>query len=155
MTSTTAIDRSIYPMPMFGTLLAPDVEELARFYHRLGFISLATIPGPGGGPAVIHLRRAKYQDLLLVPGDSAPGSAYFSFAAHGEDLDVLAERVREDLPSGATVTGPTATPWFTTDLTVTDPQGHVVVLTAQREQDAAAAQEFARTFAGDWERSET
>ena len=72
--------------------------------------------------------------------------------ARGDGPGDSTGRGRGSAPPAASAslsTGPTATPWFTTDLTVTDPQGHVVVLTAQREQDAAAAQELAATFTGE------
>ena len=50
----------VYPMPMFATLAAEDPSALAAWYEEaLGFVSM--FAGP-----VIHLRRAKYQDLLVV-----------------------------------------------------------------------------------------
>lgn len=152
MTTTPApIDRSIYPMPMFATLHVRDLGESAAFYARLGFIVLAEIPGPDGTPVLLHLRRARYQDLLLVPGDPRPGSTTVSFAAHGEDLEALAAGAREGLAAPAGVEGPTSTPWFTTDLTATDADGNVIVLTAQDEERAAAAQSWAQEFTGEFE----
>ena len=55
----------IYPMPFFVTLVAEDPAALASWYERtLGFGTM--FAGP-----VIHLRRRRYQDILVVA--SGPG----------------------------------------------------------------------------------
>ncbi|MCQ4618390.1 VOC family protein [Corynebacterium sp. CCUG 65737] len=138
------IDRSIYPMPMFVTLPVTDLGAAEEFYHAAGFISLATIPGEDGSPALIHFRRQRYQDILAVPsGDITPGSSSVTFAAHDDDLGAIAEAIRA---TGAAVEGPVDTPWYTTDVTATDPDGHTIVFTKQRPQEAAQAQEWVDTF---------
>lgn len=127
----------VYPMPAFATLRVHDIEEVAAWYERaLAFRPMFTAPGPDGCPALIHLRRRKYQDLLLVPAQSdpqsAPTSLTLSFSA-GEDIDALAERARS-IPSigRSKVEGPLDTPWNTRDLRVTDPAGHAIVLTSRK-----------------------
>ena len=57
-----------YPMPAFITLAVSDVIEVGRWYKEaLGFRSVYDGPtGPDGKPRLVHLRRARYQDLLLV-----------------------------------------------------------------------------------------
>lgn len=150
MSTPAPIDRSIYPMPMFASFHVRDLAVSAAFYHRLGFISLAQVPGPDGATVLVHLRRARYQDLLLVPGEASAGTTTVSFAAHGEDLESLVSAASVDLPPGAAVVGPEPTPWFTDDVRVTDPDGNVVVLTRQDEARAAAAQEWARDFTGEF-----
>ena len=53
-------------MPMFATLLAGDIRATVSWYTAgLGFIELFTIPGPHGDPALVHLRRWQFQDLLV------------------------------------------------------------------------------------------
>ncbi|MER7501545.1 VOC family protein [Nonomuraea pusilla] len=138
------IDRTIYPMPMFATFRVADIAAAEAFYHAVGFVSLATIPGPDGTPFVVHLRRMKYQDLLLVPGEPDRGSTTVSFAAGGQDLAELAAALRAAAPVGARVEGPTDTLWFTSDLTLDDPDGNRVILSAPREAEMAAAREWAR-----------
>jgi catechol 2,3-dioxygenase-like lactoylglutathione lyase family enzyme len=73
----------IYPMPMFATLAVADVAAVAAWYERaLGFATVFRAPDAGGQPALIHLRRRKYQDLLfdvglrtpVGPGAGSPGS---------------------------------------------------------------------------------
>ncbi|GAB2516279.1 VOC family protein [Nocardia heshunensis] len=144
-----AIDRTIYPMPMFANFRVRDIAAATAFYEAIGFIALATIPGPGGTPAVVHLRRMKYQDLLLVPGDATPGTTV-SFAAGGEDLAALAKTLHASGFADATIEGPTDTPWFTSDVTIDDPDGNRIILTAPREADMEQAKQWAATFEGDW-----
>ncbi|MCY9786087.1 VOC family protein [Nocardiopsis sp. EMB25] len=148
--TTPEIDRTIYPMPMFATLQVADLATAEAFYHAVGFVSLATVPGPDGTPAVVHLRRSRYQDLLIVPGEPERGSTTVSFNAAGQDLAELAEEIRAAAPEGARVEGPEDTAWFTTDLTVDDPDGNRLILTAPREAEMERAKEWARTFEGDY-----
>ncbi|MFE3052241.1 VOC family protein [Nocardia sp. NPDC059239] len=145
-----AIDRTIYPMPMFATFRVRDLAAATACYQAAGFIALATIPGADGTPVLVHLRRMKYQDLLLVPGEPVPGSTTVTFAAGGADLTALATTLREcDLP-GLGVDGPADTAWYTTDVTLDDPDGNRVIFTAPREAELDRAKEWAATFEGDW-----
>ncbi|MEV6773712.1 VOC family protein [Nocardia sp. NPDC051030] len=142
--TTPAIDRTIYPMPMFATFHVADVAAAEAFYQAVGFITLATIPAADGSTALIHLRRMRYQDLLLVPGTPVRGSTTVSFAAGGADLFALATTLGAVAPRGAHIGGPADTAWFTTDLTIDDPDGNRIILTAFRESELADAQEWAR-----------
>ncbi|GGV14195.1 hypothetical protein GCM10010182_38450 [Actinomadura cremea] len=150
MSTAPEIDRTIYPMPMFATFQVADLAAAEAFYQAAGFISLATVPGPDGAPAVVHLRRMKYQDILLVPGEPERGSTTVSFQASGHDLAALAAALRAVMPDGARVEGPSDTPWYTSDLTIDDPDGNRIILTAQREADIEAAREWAKEFKGDF-----
>src|SRR4051794_3540446 len=90
------IDRSIYAMPQWARLPVADLGASARWYvDAAGFEVLVTMPGPDGQPALVHLRRFRYQDILLVPaGHPAPaGGASIGFAAGtGTDLEDQARR---------------------------------------------------------------
>ena len=127
----------VYPMPMFATLAVAAVASVAQWYQdALGFGVMFTTPGPGGAPSLVHLRRRKYQDVLVVAAASgvaaAAPSLTLSFQAD-EDVAALAERARAVPAVGATaITGPVDTPWNTTDLRVTDPAGHRLVFTSRR-----------------------
>jgi len=58
-----------YPMPMFINLEVADLPASVDWYQRaLGF--RVVFEGPPGEPPMAHLRRDRYQDLLLFP---APG----------------------------------------------------------------------------------
>ena len=62
----------IYPMAMFPTFSMGDVAASVEWYTgKVGFASLFSMPGPGGGIAMAHLWWRKYLDLLLVP-DAGP-----------------------------------------------------------------------------------
>lgn len=130
---TPEIDRSIYVMPMFATLPATDLERSRAWYAALGFVELAVMPGPDGSVALVHLRRYRHQDLLLVPADGpvTEGAGRVSFSHTGalEELETVAGALRA-LGVGA-VHGPTTTPWRAVEVEAHDPDGHVVVLTAQ------------------------
>lgn len=135
------IDRSIYGMPAFTTLAVADLDRtVAWFTGALDFIELFRLP-PTGTPALVHLRRWRYQDVLVRPAQddilTAPGGAVLSFAADVTELDALAERARRF--GDGTVEGPLDTAWNTRDLVATSPDGVTVVLTALRplpERDA-------------------
>ncbi|AXY49248.1 VOC family protein [Rhodococcus ruber] len=144
-----AIDRSIYPMPMFASFLVRDLEVSEKFYHQIGFITLASIPGPTG-IQLIHLRREKYQDVLLAQGDAVSGSTTVSFAAGAEDLAVRAAALAGTADFAGTVDGPKDTAWFSTDLTITDPDGNRIVLTAPRAADHAAAADWLESANGEF-----
>jgi predicted enzyme related to lactoylglutathione lyase len=144
-----AIDRSIYAMPMFVNVVVGDLEAAESLYASAGFVTLATIPGPGGVPSLVHLRREKYQDILMTQGAAVHGTVFASFAAGEVDLDEVADRIRS---AGGDVTGPIDTPWFTTDVRFADADGNTVTLTAPRMADQAAAQAWVNDqITGDFE----
>jgi hypothetical protein len=136
----------IYPMPAFATIMVADVAAVAAWYERaLGFATVFKGPEIGGQPVLVHLRRHKYQDLLVTPSKpgaptaDAPPSLTLSFSAEGE-VDALAGRARGAEPFGRSqVVGPVDTPWNTRDLRVTDPAGHQLVFTG-RNPNADPAQ---------------
>jgi catechol 2,3-dioxygenase-like lactoylglutathione lyase family enzyme len=128
------ICRDIYGMPFFATLLVADVSATVSWYTEgLGFITLFTIPGPDGLPALVHLRRWQFQDLLVRPSSgpvSAGTGVTLSFAAVYDEIEALAERARAR--TSGSVTGPIDTPWNTREVTTADPDGNVVIFTAGR-----------------------
>ena len=142
---STAIDRGIYVMPQFVTFEVSDMDSARRWYvNGLGFVELAVLPDPAGEPVLVHLRRFRYQDILLVPGrepgDTSSG-VRVSFAAGDEDLDARAA-IASGEPGGE-VEGPMRTPWNARDLHFRDADGHLVVFTAP-DLNADMDSEFAR-----------
>ncbi|HTF07562.1 MAG TPA: VOC family protein [Asanoa sp.] len=137
-TLDTGITTDIYPMPAFVTIESSNLDRTVDFFvNGLDFVSLFSLPGPDGRPALVHLRRWRYQDILVVPGAPQPGTGWsISMAALAEDLPALAAKAS----SRTTVDGPRDTPWNTRDVTVTDPDGYRIIFTARRpagEQDEA------------------
>lgn len=127
------ISRAIYGMPMFVTLAVSDLAATVSWYvDGLGFLNLFTVPGLQG-PALVHLRRWQFQDLLVRPATepvSAGTGCTVSFAAVYDQVDEMAARARAH--GAGRVDGPVDTPWNTRDLSTTDPDGNTVVFTAAR-----------------------
>lgn len=132
----TGVTRDIYGMPAFVTLVAPDVRAAAAWFTRsLDFIELFAMP-PGNEPVLIHLRRWRYQDILIRRGEApnAIGAGIqLSLAADYDEIDALAARATR--AGDAHVEGPTDTDWNTRDLTVTTPEGLRLVFTAPRPDE--------------------
>jgi len=146
-TITPEITRDIYGMPVFVTLTVADLDRAVDWYvNGLDFISLFAIPGPDGRPALVHLRRWRYQDILLREGAVPVGGEWtISIMATIEQLPAIAERARAH--GGGIVEGPADTPWNTRDLLLIDPDGYTVVYTAPRpegERDARFSAMMAR-----------
>ena len=133
-TAKFEITRDIYGMPAFVTLTVADIDRTVDWYvNGLDFIVLFTLPGPDGAPALVHLRRWRYQDILVRRGAAPTGGDWtVSVMATVEQLDALAERARSH--GGGTVEGPSDTPWNTRDVRATDPDGYTVVYTARRPE---------------------
>jgi predicted enzyme related to lactoylglutathione lyase len=144
-----AIDRSIYAMPMFVNIVVSDLAAAQTLYASAGFVTLATISGSGGVPSLVHLRREKYQDILMTKGAPVRGTVSASFAAGDIDFAEVADRI---CLAGGEVTGPIDTPWFTTDVMFSDADGNTVTLTAPRMADQAATQAWVNDqITGDFE----
>jgi uncharacterized glyoxalase superfamily protein PhnB len=133
----------IYPMPSFPTLQVSDLETSSKFYQEaLGFKHIFTMPGPGGTPALVHLRWMKSADLLIaLPRDgqelSQPRgvgiSLNFSLLDRFEgDIEAFAKQARE---YGANVTGPIAQPWNAYEVIVLDPDGYRLSFSAPINRD--------------------
>ena len=122
----------IYPMPFFTRLETRDPAALAQWYERaLGFA--VVFRGP-----LIHLRRMKYQDVLIGPGTNdataACGCPVLAFGADGV-VDALAQRAAAVPPLGRSLAGePVDTPWNPREVTVVDPAGHRIVFTSRSPQ---------------------
>src|SRR5271166_4539805 len=89
-----------YPMPSFPILAVSDVGKSSRWYQDvLGFQHVFTMPGPGGLPALAHLRWLKYADLLLRAGPPLEGKKgigiSLNYAMLDRSLEELAARARE------------------------------------------------------------
>jgi catechol 2,3-dioxygenase-like lactoylglutathione lyase family enzyme len=131
------MNEEIYPMPSFPTLIVKDLETSSNFYQNaLGFKHIFTMPGPGGQPALVHLRWVKYADLLLtrlrddkdLPEPKGVGVAlnFSMFDRLDGDIDTFAKQARE---KGANVIGPVDQPWNVREVTVLDPDGYRLVFT--------------------------
>jgi predicted lactoylglutathione lyase len=128
----------VYAMPAFVSLAVSDLPATVRFFiEALDFDVMFSGPELNGVPMLVHLRRARYQDILVrqaSPGtDVVAGTSPVSTfaAADAAAIDELQARVER---AGGAVVGPAAdTPWNTHELTVADPDGHRFTFTARAE----------------------
>ena len=126
----------IYPIAMFPTLSVADVAASVEWYTgKMGFASVFSMPGPGGGIVMAHLRWRKYADLLLVP-DAGPSDdgrrkgvgIVLSFLADSEPVDDLAAGLAS---RGVEIAeGPVTRPWNVRDIVVLDPDWYRLVFFA-------------------------
>ena len=126
----------IYPMAMFPTFSVGDVAASVEWYTgKVGFASLFSMPGPGGGIAMAHLWWRKYLDLLLVP-DAGPSDTgqpkgvglVLSFLADSMPVDDMAAELAA---RGVEIAeGPATRPWNVRDIVVLDPDGYRLVFFA-------------------------
>lgn len=87
---------------------------------------------------LVHLRRARYQDILVRPGAAKPASNSLSVvfaAADAAEVDALQTRVEQ--ASGHIVSPAADTPWNTHELTVADPDGNGFTFTARAVQQTS------------------
>ena len=124
----------IYPMPAFVSLTATDLAATVRFFtEALDFSVMFSGPEIQGVPLLVHLRRARYQDVLVrhsPGGGDASASMVVAFAAVDADaVDALDQRVRA--AGGTVVSRAGDTPWNTHELTIADPDGHRFTFTAR------------------------
>lgn len=137
----------IYPMPAFVSLAATDLSATVHFFtDALDFGVMFSGPDVDGIPMLVHLRRARYQDVLVrqarSTGERSDALVVNFAAADAAAIDALEERVRA---AGATIVSPAAdTPWNTHDLTVADPDGHRFTFTARAANDQPG--DFNRTM---------
>ncbi|MDE3137913.1 MAG: VOC family protein [Acidobacteriota bacterium] len=142
----------IYPMPMFATLAVADVAAVAHWYvQALGFGIVFQMPAVNGQPSLVHLRRRKYQDLLLTlahAGAVGQAPTSLTLSLQTEDVDALAAQARAaDSVGVSAIEGPIDTPWNTRDLRVTDPAGHRLVFTSlQVNPDPKQVERWNRLF---------
>jgi catechol 2,3-dioxygenase-like lactoylglutathione lyase family enzyme len=113
-----------YPMPSFATLAVADIGASVAWYAALGFSNVFEMP------ALVHLRWARYADLLLRPDPAlAPpkGQGVTLTFAVSEKLDELAERARA---GGARfLREPGDRPWNARDFSIADPDGYALIFT--------------------------
>jgi hypothetical protein len=128
----------VYPMPMIAGMATPDVNALAQWYQiALGFGVMFKAPERDGQPTVVHLRRMKYQDVLIwprQPGTATSGVGTWSLCFQaGEDVDHLAARAAAVPVFGQVRVEPAAdTPWNTRQVRISDPDGRLLVFSQPR-----------------------
>jgi len=144
----------VYPMPMFTAMETADVNAVAQWYRAaLGFGVMFKAPEINGQPMVVHLRRRKYQDVLIRP--VAPERSLgvtdgleLCFQA-GEEVDQIAARAAAAPAIGKVrIEPPVDMPWNTRQVRILDPDGRVLVFSHPRF-DPDATERMRRMFEAD------
>ncbi len=137
----------VYPMPMFIQLFCQDLETSSQWYQQaLGFSEMFALPNPQGNLQMVHLRRDKYQDLMLLPAKPASAGkksgmrVYLNLLREEDSLEELQQRLG-DVQNYPIVT----TQWSTRELEVVDADGHILVF-SQKVEDLAAQQRWREHF---------
>lgn len=122
----------IYVMPMFVTLQVFDLPASTRWYQKvLGFSVLFQMPGQ-----LVHLRREKFQDVLLKPSlapkaesrDPANGVSLCFSVGNLADINRLSKQVVYQ--DATVIEGPVDRPWNVRELVLEDPDGYCISLSA-------------------------
>ena len=103
-----------------------------RWYKEvLDFHSVFELPGEDGQPVMAHLRREKYQDIMLV---LESGQVDKAFIRNGvvlnyfvEDIDLYSKQA--STANTAIVEGPIDRPWNARELVIRDLDGYLITLT--------------------------
>ena len=137
-----SMEIEFYPMPSFPMLYAVrDLAVSSRWYQDvLGFQLVFEMPGPPGAPVLIHLRWAKYADVLLVTKKNTRATSDISqtseakgvgvsltFAMTQGSVDNLAAKIAGK--GGSVASGPVNQPWNAREITVFDLDGYRLVFT--------------------------
>lgn len=115
-----------YPMPMFNKLLVTDITKSEKWYEKaLGFQSIFKFRIDKKEVLMNHLRLDKYQDIMLIQAsDFTVGNATY--------LNVLVEEIKKlsnNLSSKMIVNPLEQQPWNAIEMTIKDPDGHLITLT--------------------------
>jgi hypothetical protein len=144
----------VYPMPMFIAIETQNVQELASWYQgALGFATMFTKHDSNGQPVLIHLRRSKYQDILIrYEQSSSSGFAICNtaicFQADGEIDKIATVATAHPAMGQCRVDSPVDTPWNTRSFTVIDPEGRKLVFSHPRF-DPQLTERMQRDFLAD------
>lgn len=123
----------IYPMPVFASVSASDPIETVRWFTEiLDFGVVFTGPEVGGVHVLTHLRRGRYQDVLVAPAtEPVVAGNGLTFTVQLGDADTVDEVARRAVAAGGEVDGPVDTPWNTRDFGIVDPDGNRYVFTGR------------------------
>lgn len=122
-----------YQMPMFNKILVSDIEKSEKWYEKtLGFKSVFKFKNDKNEVLMNHLRLEKYQDLMLICSSNfeVGNSIYLNLLI--KDI----ENKSKTISSKFVVSGLEEQSWNAKEMTVKDPDGHLITLTQSNISDA-------------------
>ena len=121
-----------YQMPMFNKVLVKDMEKSEKWYEKtLGFKSVFKFRNDKNEVLMNHLRVEKYQDLMLISSDDfeVGNSIYLNILIN--DIEDKAQSISQKF----IVSQLEEKPWNAKEMTVKDPDGHLIKLTQSNISD--------------------
>ncbi|HCT8974131.1 TPA: VOC family protein [Staphylococcus aureus] len=121
-----------YQMPMFNKVLVQDIEKAEKWYEKtLGFKSGFKFRNDKNEVLMNHLRLEKYQDLMLISQtDFEVGNSIY--------LNILVKDIEEksqNISQKFIVSQLEEQPWNAKEMTIKDPDGHLITLTQSNISD--------------------
>ncbi|MCT1471297.1 VOC family protein [Staphylococcus hominis] len=121
-----------YQMPMFNKVLVQDIEKAEKWYEKtLGFKSVFKFRNDKNEVLMNHLRLEKYQDLMLISQtDFEVGNSIY--------LNILVkdiEKKSQNISQKFIVSQLEEQPWNAKEMTIKDPDGHLITLTQSNISD--------------------
>ena len=122
----------LYQMPMFNKVLVQDIEKAEKWYDKtLGFKSVFKFRNDKNEVLMNHLRLEKYQDLMLISQtDFEVGNSIY--------LNILVKDIEEksqNISQKFIVSQLEEQPWNAKEMTIKDPDGHLITLTQSNISD--------------------
>lgn len=122
-----------YEMPLFFKIFTNDLEKSKKWYEeKLGFMTIYDLPDPNGTIIMSHLRREKYQDLMLLASDNEKqeiSNIVVNLAVKN------IEQIATGFSSNEMVSPLTEQPWNAKELTICTPEGLQITLSEQKEKN--------------------
>lgn len=131
--SKEMITLDFYQMPMFNKILVKDIEHSEKWYEKtLGFKSVFKFRNDKNEVLMNHLRLEKYQDIMLISSDEfeVGNSVYINVL-----INDIEEKSKSISPKFI-VHELEEQPWNAKEMTVKDPDGHLITLTQSNINDA-------------------
>lgn len=121
-----------YQMPLFNKVLVQDIEKVEKWYEKtLGFKSVFKFRNDKNEVLMNHLRLEKYQDLMLISQtDFEVGNSIY--------LNILVKDIEEksqNISQKFIVSQLEEQPWNAKEMTIKDPDGHLITLTQSNISD--------------------
>ncbi|GBX95173.1 VOC family protein [Staphylococcus aureus] len=121
-----------YQMPMFNKVLVQDIEKAEKWYEKtLGFKSVFKFRNDKNEVLMNHLRLEKYQDLMLISQtDFEVGNSIY--------LNILVKDIEEksqNISQKFIVSQLEEQPWNAKEMTIKDPDGHLITHTQSNISD--------------------
>lgn len=122
-----------YQMPMFNKILVSDIEKSEKWYEKtLGFKSVFKFKNDKSEILMNHLRLEKYQDLMLICSNNfeVGNSIYLNLLV--KDIENKSKTISPKF----VVSRLEEQSWNAKEMTIKDPDGHLITLTQSNISDA-------------------